>query len=118
MEERDFAAWVDRYVVAWNSNDPEEIGSLFTDEAVYYTAPFREPWRGRDGIVRGWIEAKDEPGTTEFTYEVSAIDGPLGIVKGRTIYKEPLERYSNLWEIRLEDDGRCYEFIEWWMEEK
>jgi SnoaL-like domain len=118
VEERDIATWVEGYIKAWNSNNPEDIGRLFTDEALYFTAPFREPWRGRDEIVSGWIEKKDEPDTTEFSYDVEAIDGSLGIVRGRTIYKDPLEQYSNLWQIRLDESGRCYEFVEWWMEEK
>ena len=30
--------WVAQYVAAWESNDPEQIGALFTDDAVYLTA--------------------------------------------------------------------------------
>nr|BFE80771.1 hypothetical protein GCM10020093_033720 [Planobispora longispora] len=33
------SAWIDGYVKAWNSNDPEHIGDLFTEDAEYYTAP-------------------------------------------------------------------------------
>ena len=29
--------WIDAYVSAWNTNDPEAIGALFTDDAVYTT---------------------------------------------------------------------------------
>ena len=42
-------AWVERYVQAWNSNDPAAIGSLFTEDAAYHTEPYSQPWRpGRD----------------------------------------------------------------------
>ena len=116
MRER-VANWVRRYVEAWNTNDPDHIGALFTDDAVYYTAPFREPWRGRDAIVEGWLDAKDVPGDTEFDFEVTAIDGDLGIVRGETYYKADDERFVNLWEIRLDGD-RCSSFTEWWMEVK
>lgn len=107
--------WVGRYVRAWNTNDPDDIRALFTDDAVYYTTPFREPWRGADGIVAGWLDRKDVPGDTEFDFEVTAVDGDLGIVRGKTYYKADDERFVNLWEIRLDGD-RCSSFTEWWME--
>ena len=31
--------WIEGYVRAWNSNDPDDIGSLFTMDAEYSTAP-------------------------------------------------------------------------------
>ncbi|HWL33579.1 MAG TPA: hypothetical protein VNP89_08230 [Gaiellaceae bacterium] len=57
------ADWVASYERAWASNDAGEIGALFTDDALYLTAPFRDPWRGRQQIVDGWLDRKDEPGT-------------------------------------------------------
>lgn len=41
MNADDLTTWVDGYVRAWASNDPDDIGRLFTDDATYYTAPFR-----------------------------------------------------------------------------
>jgi hypothetical protein len=112
----DFEAWLDRYVRAWASNDPAEIGDLFTEDARYYTAPHRRPWEGRQRIVEGWLKRKDEPGQWGFRYEVLGVDGDLGFVRGWTTYHTEESDYSNLWVIRLEPDGRCSEFIEWWME--
>ncbi|MGH2535077.1 MAG: nuclear transport factor 2 family protein [Thermomicrobiales bacterium] len=117
MEQTEASEWVERYTRAWEGNDPREIGDLFTDDALYYTAPFREPWRGRDEIVAGWLDRKDEPGRWQFTYEVLAIAGDLGFVQGRTIYSDPPMSYANLWVICLGPGGRCRQFTEWWMEE-
>ncbi|MGH2813153.1 MAG: hypothetical protein ACRDI1_10650 [Actinomycetota bacterium] len=39
-----------------------------SDADLYYTAPFRDPWRGRDAIVAGWLGRKDEPGKWEFEW--------------------------------------------------
>ncbi len=107
-------AWIDGYVRAWNSNDPADIGALFTDDAAYYTARFREPWRGREGIIEGWLDRKDEPGETSFTWRPLVVTDEVSIIDGTTTY--PTETYSNLWVIRLGDAGRCREFTEWWME--
>jgi ketosteroid isomerase-like protein len=118
MERADVERWVEAYERAWASNDPEEIGALFTDDARYYTAPFREPRTGRDGIVREWLERKDEPGDYTFRSEVLGIDGDVAFVRGWTSYPKDGEDYSNLWVIRLATDGRASEFIEWWMEHR
>jgi hypothetical protein len=106
--------WIDAYVKAWNSNDPAQIGALFTDEAEYYTAPFRTPWRGRQGVIDGWLERKDEPGETTFDWRPVVVTDEVAVIQGTTTY--PDETYSNLWVIRLDPDGRARHFTEWWME--
>jgi ketosteroid isomerase-like protein len=115
MDRSDFADWVERYVTAWNSNDPGDIEGLFTEGAEYLTEPYAEPWQGRDQIVRGWIDNKDEPGETTFSFEVIAVAGDLGFVRGVTDYKTPPRTYDNLWEITLNEGGKATRYVEWWM---
>ena len=111
----DVEAWMDGYVRAWATNDPADVGALFTEEARYFTAPSRPPWSGRDTIVKEWIDRKDEPGDWQFRYEPFAVAGDLAFVRGWTTYRDP-PNYDNLWVIRLAPDGRCAEFTEWFME--
>jgi uncharacterized protein (TIGR02246 family) len=118
LNRSDVSSWVDRYIRAWNSNDASDIGELFTDDAIYLTGPFDAPWEGRRRIVDQWLEERDEPGTTSFSYEVIAVDGDLGVVQGRATYVEPPVVYGNLWLIRLAADGRCSHFTEYWMKKK
>jgi uncharacterized protein (TIGR02246 family) len=107
--------WVDAYVRAWNSNDPAAIGALFSQDAAYHTEPYSAPWRGRDEIVRQWLDRKDEPGETEFRWQPVAISPEVAVVQGETVYHTPPRTYSNLWVIRLDAEDRCTEFTEWWM---
>lgn len=108
------ADWVAGYVAAWESNDPEQIGALFSDDAVYLTSPDAEPRRGREQIVAGWLEDLDEPGTWTFDWKLLHEDEGFVVVQGRTEY--PAEKdYVNLWIIRLDGDGRATEFTEWYM---
>jgi ketosteroid isomerase-like protein len=117
MDRGDVQRWVEAYVKAWETNDPEDIAALFTEDAVYYTAPHREPWRGRDAIVAGWLGRKDEPGDWwTFEFRVQDVVGNKGYVRGTTRYQTDESDYSNLWEVTLDDEGRCSEFVEWWME--
>ncbi len=108
------SAWIEGYVRAWNSNDATDIGALFTEHAEYYTAPFDPPWRGREQIIERWLANKDEPGETTFDWRPVSITDEVAIIEGTTTY--PDQTYSNLWVIRLDVDGRCGHFTEWWME--
>ncbi|MGH2729327.1 MAG: SgcJ/EcaC family oxidoreductase [Actinomycetota bacterium] len=118
MDDKAYRQWVEAYVKAWNTNDPSDIGRLFAPDAVYLTEPYARPWQGREEIVTQWLEAKDEPEDTEFAYELIAATDAIGIVKGNTLYKSTGRKYSNLWEIRLDDHGACKEFVEWWMKQE
>lgn len=118
MDPERYERWVEEYVKAWNTNDPDDIKPLFTEDARYLTEPYAAPWQGREEIVSGWLGEKDEPGDTEFDYSVLVATDEIGIVKGDTLYKSTGRRYSNLWEVRLDESGMCTEFVEWWMEKK
>lgn len=108
------AEWVAGYVSAWESNDPTEIGALFSDDAVYLTSPDSPPRRGRDAIVAGWLEDRDEPGTWAFDWRIVHEDDGFLVVQGRTEYPDR-DDYLNLWIIRLDGDGRATEYTEWYL---
>jgi hypothetical protein len=118
MNSATISAWVDAYVRAWNSNDPAEIGALFSEAAVYCTGPFDAPWTGREVIVREWLARQDAPGSTRFRCEVLAATADAHIVRGWTQYLKPPREFSNIWLVRLDGDGRCREFTEWWVQRR
>ncbi|HEY9477764.1 MAG TPA: nuclear transport factor 2 family protein [Microbacteriaceae bacterium] len=115
MDQR-LADWMAGYRSAWESNDPDDIRALFTEDAEYYTEPFAEPWRGHDEIVKGWLEARDEPGDTSFEWVPLVVTPELAVVQATTVYIAE-RTYSNLWVIRFAPDGRAREFTEWWMKQ-
>jgi hypothetical protein len=116
-ESQRYRDWVNRYVTAWNSNDPEDIGALFSAGARYSTSPYEQPWMGRDSIIQEWLNHRDQPGDATFDFDVLICNPDLGIVRGRTYYRSTGQTYHNLWEIRM-DGNLCREFVEWWMEDE
>ncbi len=116
MDREPILRWIDGYVAAWNSNRPDEIADLFSADARYYTAPFRQPWTGRDEIVAGWLDRQDAPGDTTFEWHPVVETDDLTIIQGETGYLSEKQTFSNLWVLRFDDDGRCREFTEWWMD--
>ena len=111
------AAWMDGYVKAWTSGQPEEIADLFTEDATYDPQTSEERWDGRDAIIAGWQDVGDQPGTWTFEWQPMLETHGLSVVTGRTEYFDEGRTFRNLWTIRLTDDGRCREFTEWWIEE-
>jgi ketosteroid isomerase-like protein len=119
MQRKDFEQWVQGYLKAWSSNSPADIEALFTEDATYLTQAFREPWRGRAVIVKNWMQRTDDQGSWEFAYEIVAAEGDLGVLEGVTTYTQPADGvYKNIWFIRLDADGRCREFKEFWIQKE
>ena len=120
MTRTDFEAWLNAYREAWTTDDPGQIGALFTDDAVYAPSPFSGPWRGREEIVAGWVDRGDSRNPWQFESELLAVEDDTGVVRGLTTYPahddEPEEVYSNIWVIRLAPDGRARSFAEWWVQ--
>ena len=126
MTREELQDWLDRYVEAWHSYEPEQIGALFSEDAVCRYHPYDEPIRGRDAVIKSWTGEgegapdHDEPGTWEAQYEPFAIDGSNAVATGHTSYRhEPggdfYRTYHNCFVMRFDDDGRCSEFTEWFM---
>jgi len=107
-------AWMNGYLKAWDSNEPDDIRALFTDDAEYLTAPFEPARVGVEAIVAGWLEDQDQAGDHTFEWHELAHEGDLAFVNGDTTYDSG-RRYANLWVIRFADDGRASSFTEWYM---
>jgi hypothetical protein len=115
------AAWLDAYVHAWKTYHQDAIGKLFSEDAVYSYKPYSEPVRGRAAIVASWLEDRDPPGTYDGHYEPIVIEGDRAVVNGRSRYFEAdgstfRTEWNNIFVLRFDDEGRCMEFHEWYME--
>ncbi len=114
--------WISGYRTAWMSDGPADIAALFTEEATYSPHPFTsDVWRGREQIVKHWIECGDSKLRWQFEHEIVAVDGDTAVVEGRTSYEatatDPATVYGNLWIIRFDSEARAREFSEWWVEQ-
>jgi len=117
MTHDDVRAWLDAYVDAWRTYDPAAIAALFTEDATYAYHPWDEGEalvRGRDAIVADWLEERDPPGSWEARYEPLMVEGEQAVATGTTRYTDG-KTYWNLWLLRFGEDGRCAEYVEWFM---
>jgi hypothetical protein len=113
--------WLDRYIRAWETYEPEAIGDLFSEQATYAYHPFDSLVVGRKAIVASWLQSKDKTGTYEAQYEPIAIDGDVAVVNGRSRYFKDSTRsalakeWDNIFVIGFDKDGRCLSFREWFV---
>lgn len=122
MDRQGFQDWLDRYVEAWKSYDPAEIGALFSADATYRFHPQDEPVLGRDNVVAVWLDNKDDPGTYDAHYEPLAIDGEVHVAVGWSRYFDASgqldNEYCNVYACRFNAAGECTEFIEYWIQKR
>jgi len=115
MDRPGFEDWLRRYFAAWVSNDPVEVSALFTEDAIYWVGPFREPWVGWDQIVDRWTSGHQEE--VRATFDVIAVDGDTGVAHWNVTAKTAGHGGQTEWDgvltIAFALDGRCHEHREW-----
>jgi ketosteroid isomerase-like protein len=122
------AAWLDAYVAAWKSYDPEAIGALFADDVKYRFHPYDDPVEGREAVVESWLgegehegaPGRDAEGADNASYRPIAVDGDVAVASGSSTYTRgpggPIDEiYDNCFVMRFDADGRCREFTEWFV---
>ena len=115
MDHAGFQDWLNRYIDAWRSTDPErDRHPLQRGRDVLVRAVARSVV-GREAIVRDWTADPDEPGSWEAEYRPLAIDGDTAVSIGESRYANG-KKYSNIFVCRFDGEGRCTEFREWFME--
>ena len=128
MDQKTAQDWLDRYVDAWMSYDPDDVSGLFSADVAYRYHPYDEPIVGRDAVVASWLgetssgdaSTRDAPGTYEAEYSPVAVDGDTVVATGTSRYREvpggPVVRtYENCFVMRFDGEGRCREFTEYYL---
>jgi hypothetical protein len=121
LDRASVTAWLEAYVHAWKTYDPQAIGDLFSENATYAYDPFSEPIHGRTAIVTSWLKAPDTPGTYDGHYEPIMIEDDSAVTNGRSIYFEQdgstlKAEWNNIFVLRFDNEGRCTEYREWYMQ--
>jgi hypothetical protein len=122
--------WLDRYVEARLTYEPEQIGALFSDDVAYRYHPYDAPIVGRDAVVASWLSdpsapgesERDQPGMYEASYAPVAVDGDVAVATGTSSYRdEPggpmVHVFHNCFVMRFDSDGRCREFTEYYIQQ-
>ncbi len=82
--------WASAWKVGWESLDPEPIVARYAPNALLSTEPFREPYRGRDGVRQYVTQALGEEEDPRVWTSEPIVDG---------------DRASISWWASLREDG-------------
>jgi ketosteroid isomerase-like protein len=112
--------WLDRYIAVWKCGDQARVAELFSDDAIYYTDPFREPRRGLAEIEEYWRTSGDSADAFTAQYAPLAVTADLAVVVGFSRYLDDSrsrvdKEYGNVFVLRFAEDDRCSEYREWYM---
>ncbi len=122
IDRESVARWLEQYIAAWKSYDRDSIIALFSEQVVYRYRPHGDEIRGREEVAGSWLDDDpDDPGTYDADYRVVAVDGDVAVAVGTSTYTEraggPVAKvYDNCFVVRFDEDGRCSEFTEWFMQ--
>ena len=106
-----------------------QIAALFAADVEYRYHPYDEPIRGREAVVESWLgegehegaSTPDPEGTYDASYRTTAVDGDVAVATGQSTYLtepggEVATIFHNAYVMRFDDDGRCSEFTEYFVE--
>ncbi len=113
-----FKKWMDSYRKASEEGNLKAAAELFAQNAEYYETPFNNPIIGRDTIHRYWSEATQAQKEVQFSYEILAVKGNLGMAlwKGKFISVQSGSQVllDGVFLVEFDRQGKCSTFREWW----
>jgi uncharacterized protein (TIGR02246 family) len=113
-------AWVDAWTRAWPAKDPEPVASLYADDAIFYSQPFREPLRGPVG-VREYMEwAFSEQEGVDFAFGEPIVAADRAAVEWWAVITPPdgsEETVVGVSVLRFAPDGHVVEDTAHWASE-
>ncbi|MBI1257828.1 MAG: DUF4440 domain-containing protein [Chloroflexi bacterium] len=120
IDEKLVQQWLENYVSAWKSYDPQKIRALFSEDAVYRYNPYDAGVQGREEIVAAWLEDRDQPNSFSAEYSPVALTSNTAVANGRSLYydadRTTIKReYDNIFVLKFDEQGRCSDFCEWFM---
>ncbi len=108
--------WIEHYRRAWEDADDQALGDLFTDDAVYRSHPFREPFRGREAIRAYWREATGSQADVYLQFGTPIVQALRAAVEWWMRMESggaPLTLPGVL-VLRFNEAGLCEELREYW----
>ena len=108
--------WVEGWSEGWAAADPDRIAVLYAEDAVFVSAPFREPHHGRAGVRDYARWAFEDEETLDFAFGEPAAAGDRAAVEyWALLSSQGSERtLAGVALIRFGDDGLVREQRDYW----
>jgi ketosteroid isomerase-like protein len=109
--------WVSGYSAAWRGRDANLVASLYADDTVYRSHPFRDPLHGRGGVLEYSRWAFSSEQDVEFWFGEPVAAGDAAAVEYWAIILDQRGTISTLAGtvmLRFDESGRVAEHRDYW----
>jgi len=108
--------WIEAYGDAWRSGDDEAAGTLFAEEGIYRSSPFRPATVGRDAIRDYWRTATSTQEGLDLRFGSPVVHGNRVIVEWWATMRDDGADITlpGCLLLRFGPGGRCEELREYW----
>ena len=108
--------WLDDYADAWRRGDDEVVAELFTEGAVYRSAPLREPTVGREAISEYWRQSTSTQEDLDLRFGQPVVHGNRVVVEWWAVMRDEGSEVTlpGCLLLRFAGGGRCEELREYW----
>jgi len=115
MDRAGVTCWVEGYERAWRTAGTDGLPDLFADDVAYRVSPWAGPITGLEALQAFWEDGRDGPHEAfTMSREIIAVDGDVAVLRVSVEYAaDEVSRWSDLWVLRFDGEGRCAAFEEW-----
>jgi len=113
----EFEIWLQAYKSAWEDRNDMAIAKIFTQDAVYKSAPYALPMKGIDQIQEYWVRLAEDQSDILFEFKVWNVEQDVGVAHWRCRYtkKSTSEAVDLDGIFRCVLSGKkCAELLAWW----
>jgi hypothetical protein len=111
--------WIQKLGQAWEERDPEAIPQLFAENFKYYETPFEKPYTKKTDLIRLWQDVPKSQKDIKFEFEIISINKNMGIAHWKAsfirIKNHTKACLDGIFLIKLDNQGLCTEFRQWWV---
>ena len=93
--------------------------SLCADKFVWYETPFSEPITHRVDLEKEWQSILNQDNIV-VSYKILSVDNGLGIAEWKASFRSSVKNVvmSGIFKIKLDKQGKCTYFKQWFNYEK
>jgi hypothetical protein len=118
VDRKIFDKWIIGLKHAWEAKNPKAAADLCSESVIYYEDPFQKPLMSRKAVYDVWLEVPETQKDINFKYKILTIVENICIAHWSASFtRVPSGVRSSLdgiYFIKLNKNGLCEEFHQWW----
>lgn len=121
MAHQQFEEWLNKLKNVWEKRDPASVVTLCADKFLWFETPFAEPYSTKEQLLKEWQCVLNQEDIS-VSYEILSVEDTTGIARwNATFTRLPSEEKAfldGIFQVILDDKGKCTEFHQWYNSKK